>query len=291
MKSRALSRVVASGVLFLGLAQGWSQNSTDNSTVSTLQVNDSSASKTTQNTPLHRDGYVPTEEGSRSGFAGHITDFLEDQKRIWTSPSKIRPADANWLIPLGGITAGLFVTDREYSASINQNPTTLKHYKSLSNYTVAGLIGGSAGMYLFSFPTHNERWRETGFLAGEAAVNSLVAVEALKYSLGRERPYQGNGGGSFFHGGTSFPSEHAAAAWSVAGVIAHEYPGTFSKLLAYGLASTVSFSRIHARQHFPSDVVVGSALGYLIAESIYNRRHEPQLNGGSWDSPGEFMEE
>jgi len=65
---------------------------------------------------------------------------------------------------------------------------------------------------------HNEHWSETGFLAGEAAVDSLVMVEGLKYSLGRERPFQGDGSGPFFQsGGTSFPSEHAAAAWSVAG--------------------------------------------------------------------------
>jgi membrane-associated phospholipid phosphatase len=289
MKSSALPRVLAFGVLFLLLARAWSQQSGDNSTMSAPQVNERGNSNATESTPIHTDHYALAEESSRSGFSGHIVDFLEDQKRIWTSPSKIRLADANWLVPLGGITAGLFVTDREYSASINQNPTTLKHYKSLSNYTVAGLIGGSAGLYLFSFPTHNERWRETGFLAGEAALNSLVTVEALKYSLGRERPYQGNGTGDFFHGGTSFPSEHAAAAWSIAGVLAHEYPGTLPKILAYGAASAVSFSRVHAHQHFPSDVLVGSVLGYLISQSVYRHRHNPEIGGGAWESPREFV--
>ena len=74
-------------------------------------------------------------------------------------------------------------------------------------------------------------------------------------------------------------------------MIAHEYPGTLPKLVAYGLASTVSFSRIRARQHFPSDVLVGSILGYLVAQSIYTRRHEPGLNGGAWESPREFIED
>ena len=128
------------------------------------------------------------------------------------------------------------------------------------------------------------------FLAGEAALNSLVTVEALKYSFRRERPYQGNGSGSFFSGGTSFPSEHSAAAWSIAGVIAHEYPGTLPKLFAYGMASAVSFSRVHARQHFPSDVLVGGVLGYLVAQNIYSRRHDPEIGGGSaWESPREFV--
>jgi len=233
--------------------------------------------------------YTPSDDSSRTGFSGHIKDFVDDQKQIWTSPLHIRLSDANWLVALGGITAGLFVTDSQYSASLNQNPTTLKHYKTVSDYTVAGLIGGSAGLYLLSFPTHNERWRETGFLAGEAALNSLVTVEAFKYSLRRERPYQGNGSGTFFQGGTSFPSEHAAAAWSIAGVIAHEYPGTFPKLLAYGAASMVSFSRVHARQHFPSDVLVGSVLGYLIAQNVYRHRHNPEIGGAAWESPHEAL--
>jgi hypothetical protein len=113
----------------------------------------------------------------------------------------------------------------------------------------------------------------------------LVAVESLKYSLRRERPYQGDGTGPFFQsGGTSFPSEHAAAAWSVAGVIAHEYPSPFVKIMAYGLASLVDYSRIRARQHFPSDVFVGSIMGNLIAQNIYSRNHDPELGGEAWRS-------
>jgi hypothetical protein len=144
-------------------------------------------------------------------------------------------------------------------------------------------------MYLFSFPTHRERWQETGFLAGEAALNSLVTVEALKYSLGRERPYQNGGSGAFFQGGTSFPSEHAAAAWSIAGVIAHEYPGTVPSLFAYGMASAVSISRIRAHQHFPSDVLIGGVLGYLISQNIYRRHHDAELGGATFESPRETV--
>ncbi len=230
-----------------------------------------------------------TSENFRSGLSGHIADFLGDQKQIWTSPFRTRLSDATWLVPLGGMAAGLLVTDRQFSASLSKNAATVSHYKSVSNYGAAGLIGAGAGLYLFSFPTHHEHWRETGFLAGEAALNSLVTVEALKYSFRRERPYQDSGSGAFFQGGTSFPSEHAALAWSVAGVIAHEYQGPLPKLFAYGLASAVSFSRVREGQHFPSDVFVGSLLGYLISQSVYSRRHDAGIGGGSWESPHEFV--
>src|SRR5713226_207989 len=221
-------------------------------------------------------------EGTRMGLVGR---FVDDQRQIWTSPAKLRFSDTEWLVPLSGITAGLFVTDRDFSKSLSQNPTTIRHYKTLSNAGVAALIGGAGGMWLLGQASHNEHWSETGFLAGEAALNSLLMVEGLKYSLRRDRPIQGDGSGSFFQsGGTSFPSEHAAAAWSVAGVIAHEYPGPFTKIMAYGLASLVGVSRVKARQHFPSDVVVGSVIGNLVAQNIYSRHHDWDLGGGEWKS-------
>src|SRR5260370_29146950 len=139
-------------------------------------------------------------------------------------------------------------------------------------------------MWLLRHGNHNGHWRETGLLAGEAALNSFVVVEGLKDPLGRQRPFRGNGSGDFFRGGTSFPSEHAAAAWSAAGVIAHEYPGLLTKVFAYGLAATVDFSRVRGQQHFPSDVLIGSVIGNLVAQNIYSRHHDPELGGGEWRS-------
>ena len=217
-------------------------------------------------------------------FKGLGKKFLLDQEQIWTSPAKVRFSDAQWIVPLSGIGAGLFVTDSDYSKHLSHSPTTISHYSTISNAGIGALIGGASGMWLLGHVKHKEHWSETGFLAGEAALNSLVAVESLKYSLGRERPYQGNETGPFFQGGTSFPSEHAAAAWSVASVIAHEYPNPFMKIMAYGLASLVDYSRIRARQHFPSDVFVGSIMGNLVAQNIYSRNHDPGLGGEAWKS-------
>jgi membrane-associated phospholipid phosphatase len=228
-------------------------------------------------------GVYPTV-GFRRGFHGLARDFLADQEQIWTSPGRLRFSDTEWIVPFSGITAGLFVTDRDYSKHLSRNPSTISHYKTLSNAGVGALIGGAGGMWLLGHVSHNEHWSETGFLAGEAALNSLVAVETLKYSLGRQRPFQGDGNGSFFHGSTSFPSEHSAAAWSVAGVVAHEYPGPLVKIVAYGLASLVDYSRVRGRQHFPSDVFVGSIMGNLIAQNVYSRHHDPELGGEGWRS-------
>ena len=234
-------------------------------------------------------------DNSRQAYKPDLSSAMKtvfaDQKDIWTSPGRLRLSDTTWMVPLGGLTAGLFATDREFSASLSNNPADLRHFKRISNLSVATLAGTGAGLYLLSFPTHNAHWRETSLLAAESALNTMMTVEALKYSMGRDRPYEGNGNGRFFQGGVSFPSEHAAAAWSIASVFAHEYQGTLPRLMAYSMATAVSLSQVRSRQHFLSDVLIGSALGYFVGQGIYRRRHDPELGGGSWQSPHDFVSE
>jgi hypothetical protein len=141
-----------------------------------------------------------------------FTRFAEDQRRLWSSPERIRLSDAEWLIPAGGFAAALFVTDRDASLHLSRDPKTINRYNDVSNAGVGALLGSAGGLWLLGHVRHDQHWSESGFLAGEAVLNSLVMVEGLKYSLGRERPFQGSGSGAFFQGGTSFPSEHAAAA-------------------------------------------------------------------------------
>jgi len=208
--------------------------------------------------------------------------FLLDQKAMWTSPAHIRFPDATWLVPLGGFTAGLFATDTDVSRHLNNAPNTLNRYRKFSNYGVGAMIGAAGGAYVLGLATHNPHERETGFLSGEAAVDSVVAAEALKYAFQRERPFNDNANGKFWNSGDSFPSVHAAAAWSIASVVAHEYPGVLPKVAAYGLATAVSAARVTGKEHFPSDVLVGSAIGWLVGQYVYRDHHDPDLPGGGW---------
>lgn len=212
--------------------------------------------------------------------------FLLDQKAMWVSPARIRLPDATWLVPLGGLAAGLFATDTDVSRSLNNAPNTLSHYRSFSNYGVGGMAGAVGGLYFLGLATHNRHQKETGLLSGEAAVDSVIAVEALKYMTRRERPLLDNANGKFWSGGDSFPSEHAAAAWSIASVVADEYPGLLPKVAAYGLASAISAARVTSKEHFPSDALVGSAIGWLVGQYVYRDHHDPDLEGGGWGALG-----
>lgn len=217
-------------------------------------------------------------------------DFAQDQKAIWTSPFHVKLVDAEWLVPLGGAAAAMFATDTEVSKHLNSSPSRISTSNNLANYGVASLAAVGGGMYLWGHLTHNDHMRETGFLAGEAAADALAATYALKYTLGRERPLQDNFKGQFFQGGDSFPSEHSSAAWSIASIIAHEYPGPLTSVVSYGLAAAISSSRITAQQHFPSDVLIGSALGWFIGQEVYRHHHDPTIGGGEWETYAESHE-
>ncbi len=235
------------------------------------------------------DAPTPAQAKSSSDTRNRLLNLpnalLHDQIGLWTSPAKARLSDATWLVPLGGLTGALFATDTDFSRHLSNDPNTLLRYRHVSDYGVYSMIGGAGGLYLLGLLSHNDHERETGLLSGESTIDSLAIVEAFKLATQRQRPYQGNGTGPFWKGGSSFPSEHSAIAWSIAGMVAHEYPSPLMKFLSYGLASAVSVSRIQAKQHFPSDVLVGSALGYLISSYTYKRHHDPDLRGSPWEIP------
>ncbi len=218
-----------------------------------------------------------------------LRHIVQDQEGLWTAPARVTLQDSIWLVPLGGITAGLIATDRDTSLHISNSLQTQNRYVNLSNYGIAAIAGGTGALYLWGHFTDNEHAREAGLLAGEAAVDSLAITEAVKYATGRNRPFQGNHNGEFWSGGDSFPSDHAAVAWAAASVLSHEYPGPLSKLLAYGAAAAITAARVEGKQHFTSDVLVGSAIGWLTGEFVYSKHHDPGLGGGEWSSASEML--
>jgi membrane-associated phospholipid phosphatase len=96
------------------------------------------------------------------------------------------------------------------------------------------------------------------------AVTQLIA--------GRERPLEGSGHGRFWVNNafnSSFPSQHSGLTWSMANVLAHEYPQTWVQFLSYGTAAH-GFCHTCHWQHFPADVVVGGVFGYFIGQHIFH---------------------
>ncbi len=221
-----------------------------------------------------------------------VKSIVQDQWYFWSAPQAlVRPTALKSFLPFAGLTGILIAGDSWMSKEI---PSGQVHRsRDVSNYATLSLAGTAAAAYAFGRLRRNDQLHETGALSAEAALDGTVITYALQRATMRHRLDPTNGRGAFFAGGDSFPSTHAALAWSLATVIAHEYPGPLTQLLTYGLASTVTLTRVTGKQHFPSDAVVGSAIGWYLGRQVYRSRHNPELEGTSWNDPaqGDAIEE
>ncbi len=218
---------------------------------------------------------VPPSE--RLTFHNLAGTFLNDQKTIWTSPARIRGSDMPGLVTLFLATTLAMATDHQTMATVvSHNPTFNNQNVQASNVLTFGFIGVPALIFLKGELFHSPGARETGFLAGEAMADSIVVDEALKFSTMRERPNLDNSKGKFFQTSSatdsSFPSSHSLVTWSSATVLASQSYSPLLKFGAYTLATGVSLARVLGRQHFPSDVLVGSAFGWMIGRYVYHKR-------------------
>ena len=196
-------------------------------------------------------------------------NLFVDQKNFWTGPLHMSQKQWEWA-PAALLVGGLFIkADQSIENHVPTNKTTVSRAVTASNAGVGALAATGAGLFLLGHLQSDDQKRETGILAGQAAIGALIDTEIFKYAAGRERPFTGTSPGRFFVGGDSFPSVHSSVSWAIASVIAHEYPGPMTQLLAYGTAGGVSAARWAGQKHFFSDVAIGAALGWYMGRQVY----------------------
>jgi membrane-associated phospholipid phosphatase len=209
-----------------------------------------------------------------------IRDLGEDEKGIFTSPLRLQTKDAYWLAPLGAATGLAFAYDADATQAAGVDAERTKIANRLSNFGSFLSTGAEgAGIYFIGLAQKNPKLAETGRLGAEAVIDSGTVTLAAKLVTNRQRPRQGNGHGDFWPFGTdhwewdsSFPSDHATASMALARVVSGEYPRWYVIVPAYGFAESLSVTRILANQHFPSDILVGQAIGFLTGSYVLNHR-------------------
>jgi len=226
----------------------------------------------------------PERDSSTSPAAREVTwkslpkDFLRDQKNIWTFPAQLAKGH-HWLptLTISGVTAGLIVADPHVMPYFQDHARNLDHLNDTfdSTITTAEVIAIPTSLLIAGYARQDRYQVSTAILAGEAYGNAAVVDLAVKAITRRKRPSDVPPGGdfhnTFFAGGkspfkgSSFPSGHAAGAFSVATVIASRYHNhRWVPWVMYGMATAISFSRVTTSSHFPSDVFLGAALGYTV---------------------------
>ncbi len=117
----------------------------------------------------------------------------------------------------------------------------------------SGDIGAAAIPLAAGILTLSKHDKEGAMEFLESYGTAVAATLALKYVVKEERP-----NGEDNH---SFPSLHASSSFAAAGYIQRRYGWVYG-LPAYAVSTYVCWTRIDAREHFFSDVVVGAVIGF-----------------------------
>lgn len=200
-----------------------------------------------------------------------------DQEQLWTAP--FRKSNLKWdaLVLLGA--GALIATDRQTVPDVS--PHTIDVSSNISNAAIYGTGTAAGSIWIAGLLSDNPHQKETGLLTLEALADAMPIYTVLQVIAGRERPGEGTGNGRFGQKhwiDGSFPAGHAMFCWTMAAVVAHEYPRWWVKALFYGAAATVSVSRFTARDHFAGDTFVGTALGYFIGRHIFHAHCNPEFS-------------
>jgi len=212
-------------------------------------------------------------------------DFIRDQKNIWTFPAKL--ARGHYWVPtlaVAGVTAGLIYADPHAMPYFRQHATNWDDFNdSFDAYITTGeVITLPVGLLAGGYARHDERTVSSGLMCALAYGDSAIVNLAIKAVTRRQRPVDvpinGNYRGTFFNGGksplhgSSFPSGHTTAVFSVATVVANRYSRhRWVPIAAYGMATAISLSRITTAAHWPSDVFLGGAIGYSVSKYVVLR--------------------
>ena len=156
------------------------------------------------------------------------------------------------------------------------------HIKSVP--VVAGLVGYTTLMAGIGWAFDRPDIMEYTSLMVEAVAITQFWHVVTKLMLGREGPYQGNGRGEFHGprqvfvpGGT--PSGHVATIYAALGTAAEYYDSMPLRILTHVVGIYVGASLIYHNQHFISDVIWGSAMGYYVARWVV-RHHSSRYRCG-----------
>jgi hypothetical protein len=206
-------------------------------------------------------------------FASRVVDefpatFISDANETFTKPNNLAA-----LLLAGGASIIMHNTDAD--KNLNDN---FEHHRAFNDssdkfFDYAGNpgihLGGSAVWYLLSQANRDELNQERAWTMLSALAITDTVTFGLKAIVNTERP----NGHNF-----SFPSAHTASSFCAASVL-DEFYGPQIGVPAYLGAAMVGWRMMDSGDHWASDVLFGSTLGYVVGHSVAAKHKQLEIAG------------
>lgn len=139
--------------------------------------------------------------------------------------------------------------------------------------TIPVADGLAVGTYLVGLTFGDEYIRTTGRLMVETLVLSGFITISTRVIIGRSRPYNRIGNGTFtpftfdflYH---SFPSGHITISFALATILSNRIDRWWATAGLYTLAALNTTSRLYFSEHWASDTFVSASIGVLSAMAV-----------------------
>ncbi len=226
----------------------------------------------------------PTTQPVQSGNKYDFPQFFKETGAFFTQPA--RWALDDWLTAgfVGATTVLATQADQPVRDVVQKNSG--KYFYSApivfgrimgELYTPVALFGGFA---TYSLITGDVKARKIAYELGQASLYGGAFVFLTKILVGRSRPFVNEGYAHFrpsfsivddpYH---SFPSGHTTISFLIATVLSRNVEPLWAKVLLYVPAVLTATSRVYQDQHWTSDVIMGSAIGYFFGKWVVDQ-HE-----------------
>lgn len=218
----------------------------------------------------------------------YASSYWKDTKSIFTNPFRWKTSQ---IIAAAAITTGAIALiawgDEPIEKFFYRNESLFISKSSYYFFSPLGTglisIPALGVFYAYGAIAKDKRAKETGLKGLEAYVITVVLTNVIKQVAHRHRPYQDTppdphawdgpfswGGEYGLFGYNSFPSGHSSSVFAVATVVALEYWNTkWVPVVCFGLAGFTAIYRLAVNDHWASDVLVGSALGFAVGSMVY----------------------
>ena len=187
--------------------------------------------------------------------------------------------DTATVLAIGADAASIgHIWDDDFAHQIEVSPTLNNAFEPGHTYgafSAQVLVG--VGLYTGGWFAKNGKLAQTGADVMRAQMLGQLYVQALKFTVQRERPNKSNS--------VSFPSGHSASAFATAGVLQRHY-GWKVGVPATVVAAYVATARVHDNYHYLSDVIFGGAIGLAAQRTVtlhsgrYGLTIAPTAGGG-----------
>lgn len=225
--------------------------------------------------------FAQIEEGSDKD----LKKFFEVGGDLFTAPKDFNSNDWVKLSASVGVSGLAMLIDEDVKEFSQSHKTKfLNTVFTIDDYYHSELMAASiVGLYAYGLIDKNNEVRNLSLRLAEATLYGSLINMSIKFLGGRSRPFYSESAFEFnpfktnFEQ-TSFPSGHSTLAFAYSSVMAKEYRNFLWKFGWYTVAVMTAYARVYNNEHWFSDIIFGSAIGYFVGEFVNNHSTNQQAD-------------